>query len=893
MAIAAGTRLGPYEVVAPVGAGGMGEVYRARDTRLERTVAVKVLSSSLAASAELKMRFDREAKAISSLNHPNICALYDVGCENGTDYLVMEFLDGETLADALKHGPMPVDRALKVAIEVIDALERAHRNGIMHRDLKPGNIMLTKSGAKLMDFGLAKPVSGLAATTAASGVSPLFSAALTRSSPASPLTSVGSIVGTVQYMSPEQIEGRDSDARSDIFAFGLVLYEMIGGRRAFEGKTQASIVASILALDPPPLKSIQPSTPSPLESIVSVCLAKDPDERFQTAHDLKLQLQMVSGIDFNAPSKVVAASTGAQRILWTLVAVLALASILTGLWAWKLASVPAKVIRGTIQPPAQGSFATFNIAQVSPDGKYIVYGASVNGVNQLWLQSLDSETPQPMNGTDGATYPFWSPDSRSVGFFSGSRLKRAEVAGGPAQIICDILDGRGGSWGNDGQIIFGGRVSPIMRVSAAGGQASPVTEFDKSKGHGTHRWPWFLPDGKHFIYMAGVTGNDSPRNEMYVGSLESKSSEKLLAASSNIVYASGYLLYRREGSLMAQPFDAATRKIKGDAVPIVEQLKFDPGTSVGTFSGSTNGVLAFQHGTGLSGAQQLTWFDKTGKKLGTVGDPDTAYSNRLSPDGTKVALSMVDATGNADIWIYDVARSVKSRLTFDPARETDPVWFPDSKRIMFSSEREAGRGQIFVKSADGSGAEERFLQSPEISLPDHISADGKYLVYTTRLGNNTDLWLVPMNGERKPVAYLQTPFNEHTMHISPDSRWMAYTSDESGRFEIYVSAFPQAGGKWQISNGGGRDGMWSPTGKEIYYLTMDNELMVAPITTTSTSVQPGVPKKLFAPAPVPGRKVYNIARDGRILVNGFGTDKSTAAPLSFTVNWPATVRRQQ
>ncbi len=891
MALNAGERLGPYEVISPVGAGGMGEVYRGRATRLERTVAIKVLSSALSSSVELKLRFEREAKTISSLNHPNICALYDVGCENGTDFLVMEFIEGETLADVLKRGPLSVDQALNVALEIVDALEKAHRSGIVHRDLKPGNIMLTKGGAKLMDFGLAKPVSGVSAGAAASGVSPVFSAALTRSSPASPLTSVGSIVGTVQYMSPEQIEGRDSDARSDIFAFGLVLYEMIGGRRAFEGKTQASIVASILALDPPPLSTVQPGTPTPLNDIVHICLAKDPDDRFQTAHDLKLQLRMLREMDFSAPGKALPTVKTKAWIPWSLLAIFVLLAAGSALWAWKLATAPAKVIRGTLLPPFEGSFATFNIAQVSPNGNFVVYGASVNGVNQLWLQSLDSETPVPMTGTEGATYPFWSADSRSVGFFSGSRLKRAEVAGGPAQTICDVIDGRGGSWNADNVIIFGARISPIMRVSAAGGQPTPVTEFDKTKSHGTHRWPWFLPDGKHFIYMGGVTGNDSPRNELFIGSLESKTSEKLLAASSNAVYASGYLLYRREGSLMAHPFDVSKRALTGDAVPIVEQLKFDPGTSVGTFSASTTGVLVYQHGTGSTGAQQLTWFDNTGKGLGPAADPTTGYGFRLSPDGTKAAVQVVDGTGNVDIWIYDLARSVRSRLTFDPARDAEPVWSPDSKKVVYTSERDNGRGQIFIKSADGSGTEERLLQSADYNLVDDVSADGKYLSFTSRVGNNTDLWILPMVGERKAIPYLQTTFNERSTNISPDSRWVAYDSDESGRFEIYVSTFPQAGGKWQISNNGGREAMWSPSGKELYYLTLDNEVMVVTMTTTSVSVQPSVPKKLFAPAPVPGRKVYDIARNGRIMVNGFGTDRATSLPLSFTANWPATVRR--
>jgi len=891
MALTAGARLGPYEVVSPVGAGGMGEVYRARDTRLERTVAIKVLSAALSASVEVKMRFEREARTISSLNHPNICALYDVGSENGTDFLVMEFIEGETLAEVLKRGPLAIDRALEIALQIADALEKAHRSGIVHRDLKPGNIMLTKSGAKLMDFGLAKPVGAMASAVSGVTPSPLFSAALTRSSPASPLTSVGSIVGTVQYMSPEQVEGRESDARADIFAFGLVLYEMVGGRRAFDGKTQASVVASILALDPPPLSSVRPTTPAPLDKIVRICLAKDPEERFQTAHDLKLQLEALAEMDL---SRTQAATTPKrERIAWALAGVFLLASVAAGVWAWRAANAPRPVIRGSLLPPAGGTYSTFNLAQVSPNGQYVVYGASVNGVTQLWLQALDAEVPQPMSGTEGASYPFWSADSRSVGFFAGNKLKRAEVGGGPAQTICDVVDGRGGSWSSSGTIIFGSRLTSIMKVSAAGGQPVAVTELDRTKSQGTHRWPHFLPDGKSFLFMTGITGNDNPRNELYVGSLDSKESRKVVAASSNVAYAGGYILYRRETSLMAQPFDLGSKTVSGDAVPILEQIRFDPGTSVANFSASTNGVLVFQHGLGSSGAQQLNWLDITGKRLSSALEPNTAYSFRLSPDNRFAAVSVVDGGGNVDIWIYDLTRSVKSRLTFDPAREYEPVWSADGKRVIYSSEREQGRGQLWAKNADGSGEEERILQSAEYDLPDHVSPDGKYLVYSRRGTGTTsaDILLLPLTGERKPIPYVQSTFNEYSGQVSPNQHWLAYTSDESGRSEIYVSTFPTSGGKWQISNGGGREPAWDSSGKRLFYYSPDNDLMMVEITATTSSIQPGVPKKIFASQPAPGRKTFDVGRNGNILVNGFAGDKTASQPLSFTVNWPATVRK--
>lgn len=894
MALTPGTRLGPYEVLSSLGAGGMGEVYQAKDTRLERVVAIKVLSSALSASAELKLRFEREAKTISSLNHPNICSLFDVGNENGTDFLVMEFIEGDTLAEVLKKGPLPVDRAIRIALEVVDALEKAHRSGIIHRDLKPGNIMLTKAGAKLMDFGLAKPVSAATGAADRSGTSPLFSAAATRSSPASPLTSVGSIVGTVQYMSPEQIEGRDSDARSDIFAFGLVLYEMIGGRRPFEGKTQASVVASILALDPAPLSAVQPATPSAVNSLVNTCLAKDPEDRYQTAHDLKLHLRMLTEVSSASPTMPTSFAKGVPRAWWAAVAVLALLAAGASFWAWRLAATPEKLVRGNLLPIEGATFGTSNLPQVSPNGKYVVYSASKDGIGQLWLQAFDLESPQPMAGTEGANYPFWSPDSRSVGFFSGNRLKRVEVAGGPAQTLCDVLDGRGGSWNSEGTIIFGSRITSIQKVSSAGGTPVPVTELDKTRGQGTHRWPWFLPDGKSFLFMAGVTGNDNPKNEIYIGTLDSKNVRLLMPASSNVVYASGYLLFRRESSLMAQPFDAKRHALDGDAVPIAEQLRFDPGVSAGSFSASSNGILVVQHGSGNAGAQQLTWFDSTGKQTGVAAEPSTSYSFRISPDGKWAATQTVDSSGNVDIWVHDLARKIKSRLTFDSARELDPVWFPDSKRVAYASEREDGRAQLFAKNADGSGNEERLLSSKAQDSADDISSDGKYLAYTTRdvaIGPFYHIWLLPLAGERKPFAYTQSGFSERDAKISPDMRWLAYASDESGKFEVYVSTFPKLGSKWQISNNGGIQPMWSTSGKELYYLTNDNDLMVVSVSAGANSIQASVPKKLFTIFPTPGRKVYQVDKTGHILVNSFAGDKRPAMPISFTVNWPAIVRR--
>jgi serine/threonine protein kinase/Tol biopolymer transport system component len=880
-----GSKLGPYLIEAELGAGGMGQVYRASDTRLQRTVAIKVLSATLVSSPEAKQRFEREARAISQLQHPNICVLHDVGHDSGVDYLVLEYLDGETLGDRLKKGPLGASDAIAIARQVADALVKAHRSGIVHRDLKPGNVMLTKSGAKLMDFGLAKP-SGF---QTAAGSGSVFSAALTNTSPASPLTSVGSIIGTVQYMAPEQIEGREADVRSDIFSFGLVLFEMLSGRRAFEGKTQASIVASILALEPPPLVSLQPAVPATLDQVVRICLRKDPDERFQNAHDLKLQLEMIESSAASAATTAPPTQRSSVMV-YALAAALVVSLLVASASWWRLNSQPVTVVRGALLAPEGTTFSNSGTAQISPDGRYVVYGAVTAGVRRLWLQSFASTDPVALAGTEGASYPFWSPDSRSVAFFSGNKLRRVDINGGPPLTICDSGEGRGGAWNRDGVILFGGRTAPLMKVSAAGGAPTPLTKLDEKAGEHTHRWPNFLPDGKHFLFMTGATGNDNPTNAIYLGALDSPETRKLFVASSNVVYVDGYILYRRESSLLAQPFDARKAVTTGDAIPIADQIRFDPSVSVATFSASNGGTLVYQAGGNTAGSQQLTWFDSTGKKLGTIGKQELGYSLALAPDGKHTAQMLVDQTGNQDVWVYDTTRELKIRLTFDPQRQADPVWFPDSKRVVYSSEI-VGSGQLFAKNADGSGSEERLLESKAIDFPEDISADGRHLVFTRRTAGNTgfDIMVLPLFGDRKPFAYLQTQFNEAGARISPDGKWLAYSSDESGRDEVYISTFPQAGSKWQVSNGGAEP-RWSASGKELYYISSEEKLMLVPISVNGNSVQPGAARELFQMHSAVGRKQYSVARDGRILVNSVTEARSTA-PLSFTLNWKAALKK--
>ena len=890
MALTSGTKLGPYEIIALIGAGGMGEVYSAKDTRLERMVAVKILLSHLTANPDLLARFEREAKIVSGLQHPNICVLHDIGKHEGMDYLVMEFLEGQTLAERLAKSPMKLDEALKISIEIADALDKAHKGGIVHRDLKPGNVMLTKTGAKLMDFGLAKP----AAFTSASGSgAPAFSAA-TMSNPISPITQAGSVVGTIQYMSPEQVSGQVVDARSDIFAFGCMLYEMVTGKRPFLGKTQLKVASAILEDEPERISSIQPLTPPALEYVVNTCLAKEPENRCQAISDVKRQLQWIleGGSQVNMPAVVVHKRQSREHVAWGVAAVLMIALVWVGFSHWRNVSEPKPVMRGSLLAPEISKQGIIN-PQISPNGKYVVYVSDNNGTKLLFVQPFDSATPQPLSGTEDAILPFWSPDSRSVGFFSGAKLKRVEIIGGPVQTLADGATGRGGTWNADGVILYTPSTSsPIFSISASGGTPTPVTTINFAQHDTTNRWPWFLPDGKHFLFMAGIPGGDATTNHIYIGSLGSKETKLVVAASSNPIYSSGHLLFIRDTSLMAQPFDVEHGETTGPAIPIAEKLRTNSGYSRGEFSASANGILIYQQGSS-SGASLLTWTDSGGKPSGTLGKPEYGSYIRLAPDGKHTALTILDSNGNNDIWMYDNDRGIKSRLTFDPSRNTTPVWFPDGNRIAFSSDRVDHRYQIFIKNADGSGKEEQFLKSNDVDQPEDVSSDGKYMTVQRSVSgspNGLDLWVLPLTGDEKPYAYLETRFTEGLSRISPDVRWLAYTSDESGKFEVYVSTFPRGGSKWQISSGGGLNPIWSKDGKQIYYRATDNHLMVVPLTFTGSSVQPGTPRQMFLFSTVFPWGQYDVAKDGRIMLHSLGEEKS-AAPISFIENWTATLKK--
>ena len=909
MGLTSGTKLGPYEIQSPLGAGGMGEVYRARDTRLDRTVAIKILPAHLSSNPEAKQRFEREARSISSLNHPNICTLYDVGHQDGIDYLVMEFLEGETLADRLMRGPLPLEQVLKYGIEICEGLEKAHRGGVTHRDLKPGNIMLTKTGAKLMDFGLAK------ATTASAP--PASSLTMTLSGPSAeqPLTARGTLVGTFQYMSPEQLEGKEADARSDIFALGAVLYEMATGKRAFTGKTQASIVAAILASDPPPISTVQPMSPPALDRVVKVCLAKDPDERFQNVHDVMLQLKWTAegGSQAGVSAPVASQRKTRERILWGALALLFAGCVGLVVIHFGAAKSGRQVIHAYIPPPEKSTFAFVGDhtgpLMISPDGTLLVFAAlGPDGKQRLWQRPLEATTSQPLPGTEDASYPFWSPDSRFIGFFAEGKLKTLGVTGGPAQVLCDAPDGRSGSWNREGTIIFSPSFNgPLFRVSTGGGTPVQVTELDPSREEISHRWAQFLPDGRHFLFFvrtrqqAAVGGAYSGE---YIGSLDSREKKLLLRNLSSVVYAApGYLLFVRDNTLMAQAFDNKHLSLGGDVAPIAQGVLVNAPYSRAMLSVSDNGILAYGGAPSAAEPSRLRWLDRTGKQIGTVGDPGTYAGPRLSSDGKKLAVVVGDASRAAtDIWIYDLQHGGNTRLTFDASLNYSPIWSPDGGRIVFNSTRHNGFPQLFQKAANGEGSDELLLASVTTAFPDDWSPDGRFILYEPN-PTVAELWLLPMSGDRKPAVFLGGESGSYPGQgtFSRDGKWLAFSEYSGGKREVYITSFPGKTGKWQVSAGGGHSPRWRGDGKELFFLRADNATMMAVDLDLKNSVpRIGAPRALFpvhlAPVSYQNRMgtawdPFEVAADGkRFLVNS--PDQPRAAePINVVVNWDAELKK--
>jgi eukaryotic-like serine/threonine-protein kinase len=888
MTLSPGTRLGPYELLAPVGAGGMGEVYRAKDTRLDRTVAIKVLPAHLSSSPDSRQRFEREAKTISQLSHPHICALYDVGREGETEYLVMEYLEGETLADRLGKGALPIDQVLRYGIEIADALDKAHRQGIVHRDLKPGNVMLTKSGVKLLDFGLAKAFPPVASVSQ-------FTALPTQ---AAPVTREGSLLGTLQYMAPEQLEGNEADARTDVFAFGAVLYEMATGKKTFSGATQASLIGSILRDEPRPISEVVPLTPRALDRLVRICLAKDPDDRWQTAHDVGLQLREI-GRDREHPETVTAGpvrSKASRALPWAAALVALGIGALLGRVA--LPKAPrAEVVRSTLLPPPGTDFyfldANSGTPAVSPDGKRIAFSAR-NSYDQimLWVRRLDSLESFAIRGSSGAAFPFWSPDGRSLGFFAEGKLKIVEATASalPAPLAdVQVQEPRGGTWGADGTILFSaGYRFPIMRISASGGTPKPVTEV---RGREIHRWPAFLPDGRHFLYCVRVQGEEG--GVIYARSLDTKEQHAILRDHSDVLYVPpGYLLFRRSARLMAVRFDAERLAIEGDPVELVDGVDHFPPTGRTSFGASKN-VLAY---TPISdaGLSRLAWFDRAGREVGAIGAPGMFVSPRLSPDGRQLAVAVMEQLAvPPDIWVFDVRLGTGTRA---PSLYPDlnPVFSPDAKRI-FSGNTSEGTWNIFVRDASGASEPKSLLPPSLPRWPQDASPDGTVLLYEEfSAATRGDLKVLSLSGERRPRAFIAGPFHEDEGVFSPDGRRVAYVSDESGRKEVFVASFPDPSQRIRVSSEGGAQPRWSRDGHELFFVAKSNSIMAVPFE-PSTGVPSAPPARLFD-APISyayGSRVpfrHDVAPDGRFLII-VRASKDPPPPLVLVLNWQEILKK--
>jgi len=890
MALGAGARLGPYEILAPLGSGGMGEVYKARDTRLERVVAVKVLATAFADDLQFRQRFDHEARAISALDHPHICALYDVGeapspesTSGGPEvvrFLVMQYLEGETLAERLKKGAVPLDQCVQYASQIADALDKAHRAGIVHRDLKPGNVMLTKGGAKLLDFGLAK-MSAAAAPGAGLSMVPTTPAGLTVQ---------GTILGTFQYMAPEQLEGQEADTRTDIFAFGALLYEMVTGRKAFEGKSHASLISSIMSTNPPPLSSVQPVAPQVLDRIVSTCLAKSPDDRFQTAHDLLLQLRWV------AEGSGGASAARSGRSVWGRLAPIAAGVFLLttiGLAA-RLVLAPrsdgasATMVSASVLPPTRTAARLFSI---SPDGTQVLFlGPGVEEGPNLWIRSIDRPEAQPLKGTERSFGLVWAPDGRRIAFVSDGKLKTMRLPDGSPQSICDTQNLMGGSWNRDGVILFvRSWGEPVMRVSDGGGTPSAVTRVDAAK-QAVHLYPHFLPDGRHFLYF--VRSPERDIQGVYVGSLDSLQSVRLLGADSQAVYAApGYLLFAREEALLAQPFDASAQRLTGEAVTLVPRVQMNQDNDVASFSVSDNGRLLYRTPTPFR--SELSWIDRAGRADRGVpvdGEEDIA----LSPDERRVAVTRRGAQAGAsegDVWLVDLGRGTSSRFTTNPRSDVKGIWSPDGSRLVFSSDQGTAKFyDLYEKPANG-GSEVLLLRSDHDKVALDWSRDGRTLLFQTEdTPTSTDLWVFSV-ADKKATPFAQTVATERDGRFSPDGRWVAYMSNESGPFEVYVQPFPATGAKWQVSVGGGGQPRWAADGQTLFYGTTPSA-GVRRLMSVALSYRP----EFEAKAPTPVTELdrvtdYEVSHDGRrFLVNRIVSDPGLE-PVTMILNWPALLKK--
>jgi eukaryotic-like serine/threonine-protein kinase len=891
MTLASGSRLGPYEIVSPVGAGGMGEVYKARDTRLDRAVAIKVLPESLAGDADRLMRFQQEARALSALNHPNLLAIFDVGTENGTNYLVSEFLEGQTLRERLNEGGLPGRKAIEYARQIVSGMAAAHEKGIVHRDLKPENIFLTRDEhAKILDFGLAKQSLGKSAASSATAA--MTGATLTGPALAGPvLTEPGTVMGTVGYMSPEQVRGQGVDYRSDIFSFGAILYEMMTQKRAFAGDSAIETMNAILKSD---VREIEPSQIAPwpvIAPIVRHCMEKNPGERFQSARDLGFALGALSGTESRA---AIAAAAVPKKWGWiagaALSALLAVGAALL-FWSWRK---PASGEQESFAILTQGEV---NHMAISADGRMLAYTTPDEGSGKsvLIVQRVGTLSYAVLKGTEGVSYPFWSPDDQYVAFFADGKLKKIAVGGGSPEVLALAPNGRGGSWGSKNVILFTPQVGGgIWRINPDGSHAEAVTEKYFSEDEGSHRWPAFLPDGEHFLFWGGTFRNleDDPQSAIYESSLGGKERKKLVQTHSNPGYANGQLIYvdsRR--SLVASRLDMQTGRVAEEKRLVGEGVGYQPSVYWGAFSASENGTVVYNTSAGAT-TSVLAWFDRDGKELSRVGDAGVLANPSLSPDDQLVAVDRTDTKArNVDVWIHDVKRGTADRFTFDPAEEVTPAWSRDGRWIAYRSV--AGRVSVNVKKVQGTEPEktvyapEQFLGRRE-HIPNSWSADDAQILCTMQLDNGRmALALVALSGgPSKPFLNGDASFTNGM--ISPDGKWVAYASNESGDWEIYVTTFPGAKGKWQVSQGGGTEPRWRRDGKELFYIGPHGELTAVEVSAGET-FSCGAPVKLFlfhgrAKISSTDLFTYDVTKDGkRFIVNRY-VKPEHVAPLTVVLN---------
>ena len=879
MILAAGTRLGPYEILAPLGAGGMGEVYRARDPRLGREVALKILPAEMSADKDRLTRFEQEARSASALNHPSIVTIYEIGRSDSTSYIAMELVSGKTLRDLLGEGPIPLRRLLSLAGQIADGLARAHEAGIVHRDLKPENVMVTRDGhAKILDFGLAKlvPHAGSDASQLATAIEP---------------TRPGVVLGTVGYMSPEQASGHALTFHSDQFSLGAILYEMAAGKRAFSRGTAAETLAAIIRDEPEPLQSLSPQVPVALRWVVERCLAKDPEERYASTRDLARDLAHLRDHVSEASGEAAAASTARPRrsrwLVPALAAGLIVAAALAALAILKRrpepAAQPARFVvpipPGTIYAPSEISRGV----SISPDGTRLGIEAFSKGRQRLYVRPLDSEEATELEGSLDATGHFWSPDSRFIAFFAEGKLKKIPATGGPPVELCNADFALVGTWNREGTILFSNFNPPgIFRVSDAGGEAVRVVAPNPSRQVTNPIWPQFLPDGRRFLYLA----SSASMTNLNIASLDSKESQVVTPLHSRVEYlAPGYLIYARESALFAQPFDERKARLHGEPRMIAANVHYFFGPSHATFSASQTGVLAYET---AAHPLEIIWFDRQGKRVGKLGEPQVVKGLRISPDGKSVAADIEDRrTGTSDVWVTELASSVSTRLHSDPVDEIMPVWWPDGSKLLYRSDR-GGPPDVYEITLGVSGSEHLLLAQPGVQQPEDVSRDGRFLAYLNEAQSNlAHIWLLPLQGDRKPFPWLGTRFHETSPRFSPDGRWIAFESNESGVPEIYAALTQGGGEKRRISPGGGRRPRWREDGKELYYVAPGNSVMAVPVT-------PGPQWVAGAPAPLfqaDGEiENYDMTPDGSRFLISTPAEKDRGTPLRVILNWPAMLK---